>query len=71
MLQPPAPRPIKIMVITAPAGRIADRPMRPHVLYRANLYWGCNALSDANGRNWNSWHDRHNLHQTPDTVNIG
>ena len=56
---------------TAPTGRIADRPMRPHVLYRANPYWDCNALCDANGRNWNSSYYPHKLHQTPGTVNIG
>jgi hypothetical protein len=53
-LQPLEPRPTKISVTNAPAGLIADRPTRPHVLYRANLYRGDGALWDANGRNWNS-----------------
>ena len=50
-LQPPEPRPIRINVTTAPAGPIADRPMRSHVLYRASPHGGCNALWDAGGRN--------------------
>jgi hypothetical protein len=36
-LQPLEPRLTIIKVTTAPVGRIADRPTRPHVLYRANL----------------------------------
>jgi hypothetical protein len=50
-LQPPALTPIRINVMTAPAGDIPNRPTRPHVLYRASLYWGCNALWTAGGRN--------------------
>src|SRR5438067_13598868 len=53
-LQPPEPRAIKINVITAPLGPIADRPMRPHALYRASPYRDCNALWDARVRNWDS-----------------
>src|SRR5450432_1131162 len=50
-LQPPEPTPIRINVITAPAGPIADRPTRPHVLYRASPHGGCNALWTAGGSN--------------------
>ena len=42
---------MRINVTTAPAGLIADRPMRSHVLYRASLHGDCNALWDAGGRN--------------------
>ena len=50
-LQPPTPTPIRTNVMTAPAGEIANRPTRPHVLYRVGLYWGGNALWTAGGRN--------------------
>src|SRR5674476_799514 len=39
MLQPPVPTAIRININTAPAGAIADRPARPHVLYRACLLY--------------------------------
>jgi hypothetical protein len=50
MLQPPALAAIRINVITAPAGPIADRPTPPHVLYKGDLYRGCSALWTAGGR---------------------
>src|SRR5712664_3254405 len=53
-LQPPEPTPTRISVITAPAGPIADRPTRPHVLYRASPDLGCNALWAAGERNSDS-----------------
>jgi hypothetical protein len=51
MLQPLEARPIRINVIMVPAGPIADRPTRSHVLYRTSLYWSVNALWAAGGRN--------------------
>jgi hypothetical protein len=45
-LQPLDPTPIRINVMTAPAGLIANRPTRSHVLYRAS-----SALWDADERN--------------------
>ncbi|WP_291621871.1 hypothetical protein, partial [Bradyrhizobium sp.] len=66
-LQPPAPSPIRIIVMTTPDGRIADRPTPPHTLYKAvadnNAFW-------AAERNSDSGHDRHDLDETPDTLNI-
>src|SRR5882757_10264952 len=58
-LQPPEPMPIRNRVATAPAGRIADRPTRAHVLYRASLHWACNACWDATERNSELRHDGH------------
>ena len=46
-----ASKPIRISVITAPAGRIADRPMRAHALYRACLHRDRSTLLAAGGRN--------------------
>ena len=46
-LQPPELAPIRNSVIMVPKGRIANRPTRPHALYRL----GCSVLWDAGGRN--------------------
>ncbi len=45
------PSAIRISVIAAPAGAIADRPTRLHALYRASLYRGGSAFWTAGGRN--------------------
>ena len=70
MLQPPVPSAIRISVNTALAGPIADRPARPHALYRASLYRGGGAYWTAGGRNSELQNERHDLHQTPPDVNI-
>src|ERR1700754_1964543 len=46
-LQPPENAPIRNRVTVVPKGRIADRPMPPHALYRL----GSSALWDAGLRN--------------------
>src|SRR3954453_8583674 len=56
-----------MIVMTKPDGRIADRPTRPHTLYRAvadnNAFWTA-------GRNSDPRHDGHDLDETPATLTI-